>query len=63
VNSNAEAGNHSTRFPFAEEGGMSCAGVTHPDPFAAFFSLMEVVAMLCPNPPPNVPLRGTDFRL
>jgi hypothetical protein len=63
VNSNPEAGDHANRFPFAAEGGISYAGVTHPDPFAAFFSLMEVVAMLCPNPPPHTPLRGTDFRL
>lgn len=63
MNSKPEPGDDRSRFPFAAEGGALYGCVTHPDPFAAFFSLMEVVGMLCPTPPPHTALRGTDFRL
>lgn len=63
MNVKPDPGDDRSRFPFAAEGGVPYACVTHADPFAAFFSLMEVVAMLCPDPPPHTPLRGTDFRL
>ena len=63
MNSKPDPGNDQDCFPFAAEGGVPYGCVPLSDPFAAFFSLMEVVAMLCPIPPPHTPLRGTDFRL
>lgn len=51
----------SDKFPLLAEGGMPCRIVLRGDPLEAFFDLMEVVEMLCPQWPP--PLCGTDFRL
>jgi hypothetical protein len=37
--------------------------LVHPDPFADFAELMELVEALCPEWPARGPLRGDDFRI
>ena len=51
------------KFPLLAEGGVPYTVVPEGDPLVAFFDLMEVVEMLCPQWPPREPLHGTDFRL
>ena len=52
-----------SKYPLLAEGGMPYRVIPQGDPLEAFFDLMEVVEMLCPQWPPREPLRGTVFRL